>query len=288
MAVSDYSTTPGDNTSLGGQTVSDATQVNAVDDLIRQLMADMKTLAGDVTSIPDASGAQDVSGDWTVSGSFRVDDNVSLTFGDGSDFTMQFDTTDMIFQLTGSDDLRILNSSGQTLARFFESGSAFLDFQSSNKLRTTNTGVQVTGDVDADSFSGDGVKAAISSGDADNATTVPSTDAVINHVDAEIDTALSGVTVVASALITTSGGVPSFAINQGFNPSITDDGAGRYTVSFATPEADTNYMVFAQADVIQSWHQEKTVNGFVLRARNSAASDVDPDSFSILVTRVVT
>lgn len=43
MAISDYSTNPSDNTTLGGETVSDATLASKVDDLIRQLMADLRT-----------------------------------------------------------------------------------------------------------------------------------------------------------------------------------------------------------------------------------------------------
>jgi hypothetical protein len=43
MAVSDYSTTPGDNTSISGLAVSDATVVNTWDNIIRQLMADIRT-----------------------------------------------------------------------------------------------------------------------------------------------------------------------------------------------------------------------------------------------------
>lgn len=43
MSVSDYSTTPGDNTSISGLTVTNATIANSLDDIIRQLMADIKS-----------------------------------------------------------------------------------------------------------------------------------------------------------------------------------------------------------------------------------------------------
>lgn len=42
MAVADYSTTPSSNTSISGLAVSDSTAVDSVDDIIRQLMADIK------------------------------------------------------------------------------------------------------------------------------------------------------------------------------------------------------------------------------------------------------
>lgn len=43
MAVSDYSTTPGNNTTISGITVSDSTVVNQLDNIIRQMMADIKS-----------------------------------------------------------------------------------------------------------------------------------------------------------------------------------------------------------------------------------------------------
>lgn len=46
MAVSDYSTTPGDNTSISGIPVSDSTVANQLDNIIRQMMADIKTADG--------------------------------------------------------------------------------------------------------------------------------------------------------------------------------------------------------------------------------------------------
>lgn len=47
MAVSDYSTTPGNNTSISGLTVTDATVANTLDDIIRQMMADIKSADDD-------------------------------------------------------------------------------------------------------------------------------------------------------------------------------------------------------------------------------------------------
>lgn len=43
MSVADYSTTPGDNTSISGIPVSDSTVANQLDNIIRQMMADIKT-----------------------------------------------------------------------------------------------------------------------------------------------------------------------------------------------------------------------------------------------------
>jgi len=43
MAVTDYSTTPADNTSISGTAVSDSTPVDSVDNIIRQMMADIRS-----------------------------------------------------------------------------------------------------------------------------------------------------------------------------------------------------------------------------------------------------
>ncbi len=43
MPVSDYSTTPSDNTSISGLTVSDATVADTLDNIIRQMMADIRS-----------------------------------------------------------------------------------------------------------------------------------------------------------------------------------------------------------------------------------------------------
>ncbi|MGL4310391.1 MAG: hypothetical protein ACRCSU_07870 [Paracoccaceae bacterium] len=49
MAVSDYSTTPGNNTSIGGVNIAENCAPDGINNAIRQLMADLKTLLGDVS-----------------------------------------------------------------------------------------------------------------------------------------------------------------------------------------------------------------------------------------------
>ena len=65
MAVSDYSTTPGDNTSISGIAVSDSTVIDTVDNIVRQLMADTKAF---YDSVPSASGSLTITGNWDFDG----------------------------------------------------------------------------------------------------------------------------------------------------------------------------------------------------------------------------
>lgn len=67
--VGDYSTTPGDNTAISGLAVSDATIVSTIDDIIRQLMADIRLaddanmkLTGDQTATGTKSFATVAAG----------------------------------------------------------------------------------------------------------------------------------------------------------------------------------------------------------------------------------
>lgn len=67
MAVSDYSTTPADNTSISGLTVSDSTVANTLDNIIRQMMADIR--AADNENAKTAT-AETITGNWTVTGNW--------------------------------------------------------------------------------------------------------------------------------------------------------------------------------------------------------------------------
>jgi hypothetical protein len=69
MAVSDVSTPPGDNTSISGLAVSDATVVNTWDNIIRQLMADVR--AADDANVK-LTGDQTIAGAKTLSGTVNV------------------------------------------------------------------------------------------------------------------------------------------------------------------------------------------------------------------------
>jgi len=76
MAVSDYSGTPADNTVISGLPVSDNTVVNTVDDIIRQLMADIKTVYDDT---PLKSVAQTISQDYTFTAALNVSGAATFT-----------------------------------------------------------------------------------------------------------------------------------------------------------------------------------------------------------------
>lgn len=88
MAFSDYSTTPGSNTSIAGINVAENCPPGNVNNAIRQLMADGKvlnnTVAGIATGMPYAGGV--FTGPITYSGAGAFRYNVDSTLTSGRDF----------------------------------------------------------------------------------------------------------------------------------------------------------------------------------------------------------
>jgi hypothetical protein len=73
--VADYSTTPSDNTSISGLTVSDATVADTLDNIVRQMMADIR--AADNANAKPADN-ETVTGNWTVSGTFTLSNTATF------------------------------------------------------------------------------------------------------------------------------------------------------------------------------------------------------------------
>ena len=104
--------------------------------------------------------------------SIDFDDNAKARFGTDNDFAVYFDGTDSFIdsdsgilkmmsvggaQIYGS-YLNVYNAAGsETIAEFgVGSGACNLYYSNSKKIETTNTGVTVTGDVTATTFTGSG------------------------------------------------------------------------------------------------------------------------------------
>jgi hypothetical protein len=161
MPVSDYSTTPSDNTSISGITVSDATVADTIDNIFRQMMADIR--AADNANAKTADN-ETITGNWTVSGTFTLSNaatfNGATTFtgatafnGDASfDDPAQFRTAlgampvirasagvGQILTLDAANgaSLRLPGTSGQTYAFWFISQTV-----SGGALSTSNVGVE--------------------------------------------------------------------------------------------------------------------------------------------------
>lgn len=138
--VSDYSTTPADNTSVSGLDVSDSTPVNTIDNIIRQIMADIR--AADDQNIK-LTGNQTATGTKTfgsaVAGSMRVtaasaarltlqDTTATDTFEqtriirDGT--TFKIETADNTGTNVANDYVATIGASGATAHQFNITGTA--------------------------------------------------------------------------------------------------------------------------------------------------------------------
>ena len=100
-------------------------------------------------------------------GSYNVSfgDNAKALFGAGNDLQIYHDSQHSYVWDAGAGNLILVSdgsgielkkSNGEYLAAFSNDGASNLYYDNSNKLQTTSTGVSVTGNVTATSFTGDG------------------------------------------------------------------------------------------------------------------------------------
>ena len=106
-----------------------------------------------------------VSGDLAITGHLFIPDNKQLKIGNTSgspDLKIYHNAVDTYIEnSTGSlrigksDNVRITDAADNTIIRS-DGASAYLAYEGNDKLQSTNTGVTVTGQLTATSFSGDG------------------------------------------------------------------------------------------------------------------------------------
>jgi len=100
-------------------------------------------------------------------GSYNVSfgDNAKAQFGDSNDLQIYHDGTHSRISDAGSGELRLMsngdgiklqNVNGENMVYALNNGAVNLYYDNSQKLATTSTGVSVTGNVTATSFTGDG------------------------------------------------------------------------------------------------------------------------------------
>ena len=220
----------------------------------------------------------DVTGTVIADG-VRLGDNEKIQLGASQDLEIFHDGTNSYLQDVGDGQL-ILNttngggvyvqSAGETMAQFISNGAVNLYHDNAQKFATTETGIDVTGTVEADAFSGTG-NAAITDFITDvsasnNDTTVPTTAAVKSYVDNnDGDTTYTGGTGLtldgttfnvdaAQTHITSVGALDAGSITSGFGDinnglnSITTNNlyAGSTTVSgnleVKSTTADGNFL----------------------------------------------
>lgn len=164
MAVTDYSTTAGNNSTISGVNVAEGCSPAGINNAIRQMMADVRAFY-DATPLiagtPTVSGNWTVSGAWTINGNMTFKDNVKAIFGTGSDLRIYHDGSNSFIEDAGTGSLslkgsivQITGTSDEVLVRGTAGGAAELRQNGSTKLTTTTTGVTVTGAVSADTAAG--------------------------------------------------------------------------------------------------------------------------------------
>jgi len=112
----------------------------------------------------DIDGAADISGNLTLGGNLDISDNDQMLLGTGDDLKIFHDGSNSYIQDVGTGDLRIsaatnlqLNSAnGETLAQGTQDGKFKLYHNNSLKLATESYGVDITGELQADSLDIDG------------------------------------------------------------------------------------------------------------------------------------
>lgn len=147
--------------------------------------------------VPAISGTDSISATWTRTGNTILNDNIKLITGTGSDAEIYYDGTQFRINNTAGEawlrsagTVRIQTTSGNNVARFYTAGTGggvSLSYGATERLLVGSAGVTITGDLVADTVSGGAVITAsetIASNDVD--TKVPSSAAVIDHVDARI------------------------------------------------------------------------------------------------------
>ena len=104
MAVTDYSTTAGNNSTISGVNIAEGCSPAGINNAIRQMMADVRAFY-DATPLiagtPTVSGNWTVSGAWTINGNMTFKDNVKAIFGTGSDLRIYHDGSNGTLQLPG-------------------------------------------------------------------------------------------------------------------------------------------------------------------------------------------
>lgn len=164
MAVTDYSTTAGNNSTISGVNVAEGCSPAGINNAIRQMMADVRAFY-DATPLiagtPTVSGNWTVSGAWTITGNMKFNDNVKAIFGTGSDLQIYHNGSNSFVEDAGTGTLslkgsivQITGTSDEVLVRGTAGGAAELRQNGSTKLTTTTTGVTVTGAVSADTAAG--------------------------------------------------------------------------------------------------------------------------------------
>ena len=174
----------------------------------------------------DVNGTVNVSGVSTFTGSISLPDSSGdlvgrVTFGDSDDLRIYHDGNNSIIQEVGAGDLRLsgnvvkLNNGNNTatMIKSTDGGSVELNYNNSKKLETTDSGIDVTGHIEADTLNVSGVTTVgtIGAGTAEIATINSTTINNTGHLESGfIDVGI----VTANTGIITSGYIEQLSVEE--------------------------------------------------------------------------
>lgn len=195
MAVTDYSTTAGNNSTISGVNIAEGCSPAGINNAIRQMMADVRAFY-DATPLiagtPTVSGAWTIAGDWIFTGEPTWNDSVKAFWGTGKDGEIYFNGTDFVARavagklLLRGDEVWALSGDGtETLFKGAVNGAFTAYYDNTARLATSATGVSVTGALSATTAAGAWF---LDEDDfaSDSASKIPSQQSTKAYVDARV------------------------------------------------------------------------------------------------------
>jgi hypothetical protein len=121
------------------------------------MQTDGGTFSGDVT-FEGATTGRDIVFDRSAN-QLRFSDNAKVVFGDGTDATIHWNGSALEFSselgdvlIRGNNEIKLQAHTGENFFVGLSNGASTLYYDNSAKLATTTTGVDVTGEVNADNY----------------------------------------------------------------------------------------------------------------------------------------
>lgn len=252
MAVSDYDTTPGNNTAISGISIAEGCSPGNLNDATRQMMADIASWDAD---IPKAGGTESITGTWTFTAATITTATITGGAVSGANVTIGSGKT--------------LDVSGGTLT--------LADDQIAGAKVATAT----------DTTEGVVELSTTAENEAGTATDkVPTVAGVMEIVEENASP------IIAAGEFDGTGTPAWTHRDAGFSATITDNGTGDYNVAFATAEPDANYIVllsYGGTGIADGraylYARSKTTAGFRIEVVNTNDTFIDIPYIVVTVIR---